>query len=314
MAGTVKPRRIGPGSNIAIIAPAGPPRADRLRKGLEFLRKRGYKLRIYPQVRRKLGYLAGDDKARASALMEAFSDESIDGIFAAKGGYGCLRLLPHLDYKVIENKPKVFVGYSDLTALLLSIYNKCGIVTFHGPMAAVEFGRRLREYTVDHFFGAIEGSLLPATIKKPTGYKFEVINDGVAEGIIMGGNLSLMARMAGTGYLPSFKGRIIFLEDTEEEPYRLDAYLAQLFMSTDIKDAAGFILGEFTRTEPRYGHVKGWSAAQVLNDYFSRLHRPALTGFPCGHGKEKITIPIGVRVMLDADKKTVTFLESGVEK
>ena len=314
MAGAVKPKRIGPGSRIAIIAPAGPPRADRLRKGLDFLRKRGYMLRVYPQVRRSLGYLAGDDRQRASALMDAFSDKSIDGIFAARGGYGCLRLLPLIDYKIVEDNPKVFVGYSDLTALLLSIYKKCGIVTFHGPMAAVEFGRRLREYTISHFFGTIEGEVSPGIIKKPAGYKFGAINCGASEGPIMGGNLSLMARMAGTAYMQSFKGKIVFLEDTEEEPYRLDAYLAQLFMSTDITEAAGFILGEFTRTEPRYGHVKGWSAAQVLRDYFSRLDQPVLTGFPCGHGKEKITIPIGVRVMMDADKKTVTFLESGVRE
>jgi len=164
MAGAVKPKRIGPGSRIAIIAPAGPPRADRLRKGLDFLRKRGYMLRVYPQVRRSLGYLAGDDRQRASALMDAFSDKSIDGIFAARGGYGCLRLLPLIDYKIVEDNPKVFVGYSDLTALLLSIYKKCGIVTFHGPMAAVEFGRRLREYTISHFFGTIEGEVSPGII------------------------------------------------------------------------------------------------------------------------------------------------------
>ncbi len=304
---------LGPGSTIAVVAPSGPPRADRLRRGLDFLRKHGYKLKVYSQVRRRLGYLAGDDEARAAALVDAFSDDSIDGIFAARGGYGCLRLLPYIDFAAIGHHPKVFVGYSDLTVLLLSIYKECGIVTFHGPMVGIEFGRRTRrEYTVGRFFDAIEGRMLLGAIGKPAGYRPGAIKGGIAEGRIVGGNLSLIARMAGTRYLPSFEGKIVFLEDTEEEPYRLDAYLAQLFMATDIAKAAGFILGEFTRIEPRYGHDNSWSAARVLRDYFSRLKQPVLTGFPCGHGKEKITIPIGVQARLDADKKIVTFLESGV--
>jgi muramoyltetrapeptide carboxypeptidase len=258
--------------------------------------------------------LAGDDKMRAAAVMDAFSDPAVDGIFAARGGYGCLRLLPHIDFGIIGGHPKVFAGYSDLTVLLLSIYKDCGFVTFHGPMAAIEFGRTIRDYTAAHFFDAVEGRMSSGTVKRPAGYRPGAINGGIAEGAIVGGNLSLMARMAGTGYLPSFEGKIVFLEDTEEEPYRLDAYLAQLFMATDMAKATGFILGEFTRTEPRYGHLNKWSAARVLKDYFSRLRQPVLTGFPCGHGKEKITIPIGIRVKLDADKKTVTFLESGVRE
>jgi muramoyltetrapeptide carboxypeptidase len=312
MAETIKAKCLQPGSTIAIIAPAGPPRADRLRKGLDFLRRRGYKLKVFPQIKLKTGYLAGSDQERAEALMDAFSNKAIDGIFAARGGYGCLRLLPYIDFSIVKRNPKVLVGYSDLTVLLLSIYKKCGFVTFHGPMTAVEFGRRLRDYTVRHFFNALENPTPMGIIKRPAGYNLSAINGGAATGVIIGGNLSLIARMAGTGFLPSFERKIVFLEDTEEEPYRLDAYLAQLFMATDLAKASGFILGEFTRTEPRYGHTNSWSTKQVLNDYFSELKQPVLSGFPCGHGKEKITIPIGVRATLDADKKSVTFLESGV--
>jgi muramoyltetrapeptide carboxypeptidase len=312
MARTIRPKRLQAESNIAIIAPAGPPPLGRLLKGLKFLQEHGFRTRVFPQVRRRMGYLAGEDKARAAAIMEAFSDKSIDGIFAARGGYGCLRLLPHLNFDTIRRNPKVFVGYSDLTVLLLSIYKECGFVTFHGPMPAVEFGRRLRDYTVRHFFGAIEEPDPIGPIRKPARYRWGKINSGRARGIIIGGNLSLMARMVGSGFLPSFKNRIVFLEDTEEEPYRLDAYLAQLFMSTDITKASGFIIGEMTRTEARYGHIKGWSAERVIKDYFSRLKQPVITGFPCGHGREKITIPIGVRAQIDADKKTVEILESGV--
>jgi muramoyltetrapeptide carboxypeptidase len=312
MADAIKPVKLGPGSTVAIIAPAGPPKSDRLRKGRKFLEKHGYKIRIMPQVRRKFGYLAGNDRMRAQAIADSFADDSIDGILAARGGYGCLRLLRHIDFDVIRRNPKALVGYSDLTALLLSIYKACGLVTFHGPMAAIEFGRPLRNYTVEHFFRAIESPAPLGAIARPIGYKLGTINRGIAEGVIIGGNLSLMARMVGTGFQPPFRDKIVFIEDTEEEPYRLDAYLAQLFLSTDIADAAGFIIGEMTRTEPRYGHLKGWSADQVIKDYFGRMAQPIITGFPCGHGKEKITVPIGTRVRIDADKKMVEFLESGV--
>jgi muramoyltetrapeptide carboxypeptidase len=313
MAGTIRPNKLRAGSTVAIIAPAGPPRPDRLRKGLKFLEAHRYNPKIFPQLKRKLGYLASDDKTRAEALLRAFEDDSIDGIFAARGGYGCLRLLSLIDFDIIGRHPKVFVGYSDLTALLLSIYKECGLATFHGPMVAVEFGRKLKKYTCAQFFRALEQKAPLGKIEMPAGYKLGVINSGRAEGEIVGGNLSLIARMAGTGFLPSFKGKIVFIEDTEEEPYRLDAYLAQLFLATDLGEASGFIIGEITRTEARYGHAKGWTAGHVIKDYFSGLRQPVITGFPCGHGKEKITIPIGVKVLIDTNDRTVEFLESGVK-
>jgi muramoyltetrapeptide carboxypeptidase len=312
MAGIIKPIRLGRGSTIAIVAPAGPPNPDRLRKGLDYLRDHGYKTKVFPQVRKRLGYLAGDDSLRALAIMDAFADSNVDGIFAGRGGYGCLRILSHLDYKFIGEHPKPFVGYSDLTALLLAIYEKTGLVTFHGPMAAVEFGKPLRSYTADYFFKALESGHV-GKIDRPDGYKIGCINSGQAQGVIVGGNLSLMARMVGMGFLPAFRNKIVFLEDTEEEPYRLDAYLAQLFAATDITEASGFVIGEMTRTESKFGHIEGWSADKVIDDYFSRLTQPVISNFPCGHGKEKITIPIGIKVALDADNKTLEFLESGVD-
>jgi muramoyltetrapeptide carboxypeptidase len=314
MARLIKPQRLRPGSTIAIVAPAGPPRPDRLFRGIQFFKAHGYKFKVYPQVKKKIGYLAGSDEDRAEAVNQAFADKTIDGIFAARGGYGCIRILKHLDFDIIKANPKVLVGYSDITAILLAIYKKCGLVTFHGPMTAVEFGRRLKPYTTRHFFDAIENCRLEGPIKKPDGYTLVRINGGIVRGPIFGGNLALIARMAGTGFLPSFKGKIIFLEDTEEEPYRLDAYLWQLFSATDIVKAKGFVIGEMTHTEPRYGHSNGWEAIDVIKDYFTRLSQPAIFNYPCGHGKEKITIPIGIDTILDADKKVLEFKEAGVKE
>ncbi|HBZ02134.1 MAG TPA: LD-carboxypeptidase, partial [candidate division Zixibacteria bacterium] len=152
----IKPKKLQTDSNIAVIAPAGPPKVERLQRGIERLKKHGYNIVVYPQARRRRGYLAGNDKMRAEALMDAFEDKSIDAIFAARGGYGCLRLLPYLDFKVIKKNPKPLVGYSDLTVLLLSIFKECGMVTFHGPMVSIDLGKRPGQFILSNFYKALE--------------------------------------------------------------------------------------------------------------------------------------------------------------
>jgi muramoyltetrapeptide carboxypeptidase len=308
-----KPEKLKKGSNIAVIAPAGPPDPERLKRGKQRFEEKGYNIKIYPQTRRRLSYLAGDDKARASALNEAFGDDRIDAIICARGGYGTLRLLPYIDFKMIKNNPKIFIGYSDITILLLAIFKKCGFVTFHGPMMAIEFGKKIKRYTEDRFFNLVGGLSNEAAIAIPKEYKISVISGGMAKGRIVGGNLCLMTKLIGTGLLPSFKNRIVFFEDTEEEPYRIDGYLSQLFQATDFGEAAGYVIGEFTRAEPKFGDMIGWNVKQVINDYFTGINKPIIYGFPCGHGKEKITIPIGVRSELDADRKRFILKERGVK-
>ncbi len=312
MAKLIKPKRLRVGSNVAVIAPSGPPRPERLRRGIELLTRHGYNLRVYPQVRRQRGYLAGDDKVRAAALMDAFADTSIDAIFAARGGFGCQRLLPYIDFKIIKHNPKPIVGYSDLTVLLLSIYKECGMVTFHGPMVSIDFGSRPGKFIAGNFYKALESTEPIGLIPNAPKYKYGSIHGGKAEGAIVGGNLSLISRMVGTGFLPSFKDKIVFLEDTDEQPYRIDSYLAQLFQATDISEGKGFIIGEITNSLPHGKNAKSLTMAQVLKDYFVPLKKPVITGYPCGHGDEKVTIPIGVRVAIDADKKTLDIKEAGV--
>ena len=312
MARIIKPHKVGAGSRIAVIAPSGPPKPERLQKGSKYFRDLGYQLKIYPQVKIRTGYLAGDDIARASAINDAFRDKSIDGIFAARGGYGCLRLLPYIDFDSIKKNPKVFVGYSDLTVLLLAFYAKCDLTAFHGPMLSIEFGKPLRKYTASYFHRSIEESKPLGAIAVPDSYNLITINKGSVSGPLIGGNLSLIARMIGTGYLPSFRDKLVFIEDTEEEPYRLDAYLSQLFQATDFTKAKGYIIGEMTKTEPKYGRTKSWTALEVIKDYFVGLKKPTIYSFPCGHGREKITIPIGVNAYLDADKKLLEIREAGV--
>ena len=308
----IKPKKLVVGATIGIIAPAGPPNPERLKKGIRFLTARGFKIKIYPQVRKRLGYLAGDDLSRAEALNAAFGDKNIDAIFCARGGYGTLRLLPYIDFNNIRKTPKILVGYSDITVLLLSIYKEAGFSTFHGPMPDVEFGRRNKPYTTEHFFKSIISTDPIGEIKKPRRYRIEKISGGKAKGRIIGGNLCLMTKLIGTRYLPPFKDKIVFFEDTYEEPYRIDGFLSQLFQTTDFGKAKGYIIGEFTHAESKYGASAGSTAKNVIRDYFASSDKPVIYGFPCGHGKEKITIPMGIRAVLDADNKKVIFEESGV--
>jgi muramoyltetrapeptide carboxypeptidase len=312
MAKLIKPKRLRADSQVAVIAPAGPPRPERLKRGIDLLKKHGYNLRVYPQVRRRRGYLAGDDKARAQALMEAFADKSIDAIFAARGGFGCQRLLPYIDFKIIKANPKPLVGYSDLTVLLLSVYKECGMVTFHGPMASIDFGSRPGKFITGNFYKALESKEPIGIIPKAPKYKYGSIHGGKTEGAIVGGNLSLISRMVGTGFLPSFKDKIVFWEDTDEQPYRIDSYLAQLFQATDFSEAKGFIIGEITNSKTRGQKSESLTMTQVLKDYFGALNKPVITGYPCGHGDEKVTIPIGVKAAIDADKKILEIMEAGV--
>jgi len=313
MAMIVKPRKLEKGARIAFIAPAGPPDPERLIKGKRFFEKAGYKVKIFPQVRRKLGYLAGDDRSRADALVDAFADNTIDAVMCARGGYGALRILPFVDFDTIGKNLKIFIGYSDITVLLLSIFTKCKLVTFHGPMGAIEFGRPEKQYTSRNFFSVLTGDYNGSAIEIPPNYKVTVINGGIAKGRIIGGNLCLMTKLIGTGLLPSFRNRLVFFEDTEEEPYRTDGYLSQLFQTTDFGQAAGYIIGEFTRTAPKYGYMTGWKTKDVIKDYFSGMNVPVVYGFPCGHGKEKVTIPVGVQAEFDADRVSLKFRESGVK-
>jgi muramoyltetrapeptide carboxypeptidase len=313
MAMIIKPKKLEKGSTIAFIAPSGPPPPERLKRGKRFFEQAGYRVRVYPQTRHKFGYLAGNDQERADALADAFSDDQVDAVMCVRGGYGALRLLPCIDFNVIANNPKIFIGYSDITILLLSIFKRGGFVTFHGPMAASDFGKGIRSYTKDRFFETVTGDMKVIKIDIPRGYRVARISGGSAKGRMVGGNLCLMSKLIGTGFLPAFKNRIVYFEDTEEEPYRIDGYLSQLFQTTDLGQAAGYIIGEFTRCEIRDYRMKGWNVRDVIDDYFGDIGKPVIYGFPCGHGKEKITIPIGVRAELNADSRTLIFKEAGVK-
>ena len=307
----IKPARLKIGDTIGIPSPASPVNSKKLKRGVLKLKKLGFKVILDKNVLAKRGFLAGEDKVRAGALNRMFGNSKIDAIICARGGYGTLRILDLLDYKLIRKNPKILVGFSDITTLHLAINKKCNLVTFHGPMVAGDFSR-LSGYNKNYFLKAVSQTKPIGKIQnsKKIG-NWEVITPGKATGKILGGNLTLVCRLLGTQYQPDFKNKILFLEDINSEPYQIDSLLAQLQLTGVLDKVKGVVIGEFFNFGPR---KKGDSSSrQVFEDYFKRRHYPVIYPVSCGHGKDKITVPLGVKVTIDTYKKIFSIDEAGVK-
>ena len=311
-----KPLRLTEGARIALIAPASPASDEKIEKALASLAGMGYRVREGASLRARYGYLAGPDEARLNDLHGAFADPEIDAVWCVRGGYGTTRLLPQIDYRLIRKNPKPFIGYSDVTALHLAIGQRAGLVTFHGPVAASDFP----ENTLRHFRAVlvepVEGYLLqaPGAGEQLPGEEYRpfVIAPGAASGPLTGGNLSLLAALAGTPFAPSFRGKIAFIEDVGEQPYRIDRLLTQLLHATDLRQAAGIALGVFADCAPKNTEFS-FNLPETLRDRLGNLGMPVVYGLPFGHVAHQATFPYGIEAELDAEKRSLTFLESGVE-
>ena len=312
----IKPKRLAQGDTIGVIAPASGLSSEDFDKALQNLADLGFKTKVGKYARRKTGFLAGTDKERLEDLHWAFSDSDVDAVWCVRGGYGISRLLPAVDYNLIKKNPKIFVGYSDVTALHLAISQNCNLVTFHGPVAASNFS----DYTKIHAINALMNPSAPYKIelspdnaaKESNLFKTEVIVKGKCRGKLVGGNLSLLSALAGTPYaLRNPKGKILFMEDVGEQPYRIDRMLTQLRQSVDLRQFAGIALGVFEDCNPRDA-ASSQSLIEVLKDRLGDLGIPVIYGLSFGHIRDQFTLPVGIEAELDTADATVTFLESGV--
>lgn len=311
MAKTVKPKALKPGDLIAIVAPSGTPSRKMLALGVRRLEQAGFRVTVHGQCFKKRGYLAGDDRTRAEAINEVFADKKVRAVFCARGGFGCQRLLKYLDMEIIRGNPKIFVGYSDIT-VLLNAFNRY-FVTFHGPMPAIDICRPNYRYSLDGLLRAVSTTSAIGRLLNPAKMgAFVPKGKGKAMGILTGGNLSLLDKLIGTRFLPDFKNKIVFIEDVDEEPYRLDGYLAHLFLASNIGEAAGFIFGPFLNCKITRRTYPSLTVNQAMDDYFGGLKVPQLWNVACGHGKENMTIPLGVMAKIDADRGVFEIMESAV--
>jgi len=243
----IKPKKLKKGDTIAVISPSGAVKEDKFFKpSIEYFENNGYKIKIAPHAEDKKAYLAGADKDRLSDLMSFFEDESVNAILCSRGGYGSYRLLANIDYEKININPKIFLGYSDITALLISILNRSNLITFHGPLFLSDFGTsKVDKYTEKNFFDILTGNIeLPFKYSNPINY--ECIKSGQAEGELIAGNLAVFAGLLGTPYFPDVTGKILLLEDVGEPLYKIDRMLMQLKLAGVFDKIAGLLFGEFT--------------------------------------------------------------------
>ena len=226
------PRRLCPGDLIGLVAPASPV-ADpsRVEAGVRYFERHGYRVRVGEHAAGVHGYLAGPDRERAADLEAMFLDPEVRAVISLRGGYGATRLLPLLDFELFRRNPKILSGFSDITALQLALWHHCRLVTFHGPMAAVDFGGTVDSATEASFWDAVSGAGAPRQLPLGAPGTLRVLVEGEASGPLLGGNLSLMAALAGTPYMPDFSGTIVVIEDIGEEPYRVDRMLTQLLQA-----------------------------------------------------------------------------------
>jgi len=312
----IKPRALKPGDTVGLIAPSSYIfdvwRIDLVVARLET--SLGVKARLGRFLKRRHGYMAGTEKERLEDLHAMFADPGIAGVFCLEGGYGSERLLDGIDYELLRKNPKILLGYSDITGLHLAITKKAGLVTFHGPVA----DGSIPPWTLASLKKALFspepiGELTNPPEEDPSwpAFPLHTLTPGKARGPIAGGNLTLISTTMGTPYEIETKGKILFLEDTGEPPYRVDRMLTQLKLAGKLQDAAGIVWGTCTDCTPaRSSFEINLSLSELLEEILAPLGRPSLAGLVFGHSKEHLTLPIGVEAELDAGARTVAVVES----
>lgn len=302
----IKPERLFEGCTLGLIAPGSPiyssAEFDRMISDLTEL---GYKLKLGEHVRDRNGYLAGKDADRAKDLMNMFRDDEVDGILCIRGGWGCNRILPLLDFEVIRSNPKALIGFSDITSLHMAIQKNTGLTTFHGPVGKSEWNT----FTLNSWKAVLlEAS--KAVYKIPVDQTDSyVIHSGEASGRLLGGNLTVLTSMIGSDYLPDFEGAILFLEDIGEDVYRIDRMLTQLEMAGILKQIKGFVFGKCTDCTAGPNSL---SLKEVFTDHLSNYDIPSFYGAMISHEENNITLPVGIRATVRTSDTSIQLLESGV--
>jgi muramoyltetrapeptide carboxypeptidase len=306
-----KPPRLRPGDTVGVIAPASAASAeDSFVRAEWWLKGMGLVPKMAPGADGRFGYLAGTDRDRAAGLNAMYADPEVRAVFALRGGWGSARILPLLDWAAIRRNPKLLIGFSDVTALHLAFAARAGYATIHGGNAGSSWHPVAWESLWRLAFAADRPVLGGPAVEAATGRTGRTIRGGVARGRLLGGNLTIVSTLMGTGWLPPFKGAILFVEDVNEAEYRVDRMFQQLKLAGVLGELAGIVFGQCTKcqtTEPDYN---GFTLDAVIDQYLAPLGIPAFTGANFGHVANQLSLPSGAAVELDADARTLTLLDS----
>ncbi len=316
----IKPKRLEEGDRIGVVAPASfitEEDFEKIKSNLETLNLIAIPSR---NLFKKSGYLAGSDTERVDDLHQMFIRRDIDAIICARGGYGSPRLLKMINYDLIRRNPKIFIGYSDITALLIAIHKKTGLVTFHGAVGISTFNEFTKNYFIEILFNGNSNVELESQPEEKREDNSSIegilkISGGKAEGNLIGGNLSLLVNLMGTEFDFSLDKSILFLEEVGEEPYRIDRMLTQLINSNRLKKCRAIVLGQFSNCEIKKENPafsESFNLYEVLVDRLGNLNIPVIYGLSFGHITNKFTLPIGIKSMIDVDNEKFVLLENAV--
>jgi muramoyltetrapeptide carboxypeptidase len=316
--GILKPLRLRPGAGVGLISPASATFVrEELNIVVDAVRALGLVPYLAPHLSTRYGYLAGTDKDRAGDINSFFANRAIAALLPIKGGWGSSRILPYLDYQLIRKNPKIIIGFSDITALILGIHAKTGLVTFHGPNGLTSWRTNQTNYFRRVLFA---GETVTYQNQKDSDdenrlmqvkYRIQTINPGIAKGKLIGGNLSVLSAIAGSPYVPNLNGAILFIEDIGENIYRIDRMMTHLKLAGLFDKLAGFIFGQCINCLPDadYGSL---TLEEVVWDCIKPLGIPAWYGAQIGHLEELVTLPIGAEVEINATTGTIKMLEAAV--
>ncbi|KQL48274.1 peptidase S66 [Brevibacillus choshinensis] len=304
-----KGKALRAGDTIGLVATSSPATEEVLLKSIAGLEAYGFKVKVGGACRETYGgYLAGTPQQRAYELNAMFADDEVDGIMCMRGGYGAPQILTMLDYDCIAQNPKLFIGYSDITALHTAIGQQSGLATLHGPMATSDIAHNMNGWTEQYLLRAMTRPEPLGPIINPPGEEMVCLVEGEVSGQVVGGNLALVAALMGTPYEVDTRGKLLFLEDIDEEPYRIDRMLTQLALGGLFDDCAGVIIGTWTDCEPK--KRDGFTVWDVFQNIVVPYQKPTIWNVQIGHGTTNMALPLGVEARLDATGCQLTIEES----
>jgi muramoyltetrapeptide carboxypeptidase len=313
----IKPPRLRFGDTIGLVAPGGHTNDEAIETAVLKIEQLGFRARQGANLRAVHGNYGGSVQQRRDDLHAMFGDQEVKAIWCIRGGSGCISLLASLDYGLIRAHPKILLGYSDITALHLAIHRQAGLVTFHGPVASSGSS----DYSTMHMLALLMDPQPVYTIAmalenrvralEQPHYAIRTATPGRASGRLMGGNLSLVSALMGTPYAADFRKAILFLEDVNEEPYRIDRWMTQLDLAVGFRHAAAVMIGVCENCGPK-GDEMSLSLEETLDQHLTPLAIPAVSGYSFGHIRNQFTVPIGINARLDTDSQTLTLLEAAV--